>query len=94
MVIRDITDRSLRHLQEQFIGLVGHELRTPLTGVMGQLQLLRRILAREGTADRLDRSAEAALRQAERAITETIEHHAHVRLRGVVAERLAPAGPG
>jgi DNA repair protein RecO (recombination protein O) len=35
-----------------------------------------------------------ALRQAERAITETIEHHAHVRLRGVVAERLAPASPG
>jgi DNA repair protein RecO (recombination protein O) len=35
-----------------------------------------------------------ALRQAERAITETIEHHAHVRLRTVVAERLAPAGGG
>ena len=35
-----------------------------------------------------------ALRQAERAILETIEHHANVRLRPVVAERLEPATPG
>ena len=35
-----------------------------------------------------------ALRQAERAILETIEHHAHVRLRGVAADRLAAATPG
>ncbi|MEI8167796.1 MAG: CheR family methyltransferase, partial [Chloroflexales bacterium] len=30
VVIRDITERSLRRMQEQFIGLVSHELRTPL----------------------------------------------------------------
>jgi DNA repair protein RecO (recombination protein O) len=33
-----------------------------------------------------------ALRQAERAILETVEHHAHVRLRAVAFDRLAPAG--
>src|SRR5215207_5079818 len=33
VVIRDVTDRSLRHLQEQFLAVAGHELRTPLTAL-------------------------------------------------------------
>lgn len=35
VVLRDITERSLRRLQEQFLSLVGHELRTPLTVIKG-----------------------------------------------------------
>lgn len=42
LVIRDITDRSLRKLQDEFIAIAGHELRTPLTVLRGYLQLLSR----------------------------------------------------
>ncbi len=40
LVIRDITERSLRRLQEEFVAIVAHELRTPLTALQGYLQLL------------------------------------------------------
>jgi two-component system CheB/CheR fusion protein len=40
VVIRDITERSLQRLQEEFISLASHELRTPLTPLQGVLQLL------------------------------------------------------
>ncbi|MGH2389286.1 MAG: sensor histidine kinase [Chloroflexota bacterium] len=40
LVIHDITDRTLRRLQDQFLALAAHELRTPLTAVLGSLQLL------------------------------------------------------
>ena len=42
VVLRNITERSLRHLQEQFLSLVGHELRTPLTVVKGYSHLIGR----------------------------------------------------
>jgi two-component system CheB/CheR fusion protein len=42
VVLRDITERSLRQLQEEFMALASHELRTPLTAVQGYLQLLMR----------------------------------------------------
>ena len=44
VVIRDITDRSLRHLQDEFLALASHELRSPLTALSASLQLLRRRL--------------------------------------------------
>jgi two-component system, chemotaxis family, CheB/CheR fusion protein len=44
IVIRDITDRSLRLLQEEFISIAGHELRTPLTALRGYLAMLQRHL--------------------------------------------------
>jgi len=44
IVIRDITDRSLRRLQDEFLALASHELRTPLTSLTGSLQLLQRRL--------------------------------------------------
>jgi two-component system CheB/CheR fusion protein len=44
VVIRDITERSLRRLQEEFVALVTHELRTPLAVVQAHLQLLVRTL--------------------------------------------------
>jgi two-component system CheB/CheR fusion protein len=39
VVIRDVTDRSLRRLQEQFLAVAGHELRTPLTALSLALDL-------------------------------------------------------
>jgi two-component system CheB/CheR fusion protein len=38
VVLRDITERSLRRLQEEFLSMVGHELRTPLTIIKGHIQ--------------------------------------------------------
>lgn len=40
--IRDITDRTLRRLQERFLAMVSHELRTPLASLQGSLQMLAR----------------------------------------------------
>jgi two-component system CheB/CheR fusion protein len=42
--IRDITERSLRKLQEQWLGIASHELRTPLTALQAYLQLAARAL--------------------------------------------------
>ncbi len=44
VVIRDITDRSLRRLQEQFLSMASHELRTPLVPMQGYLDMLLRLL--------------------------------------------------
>jgi two-component system CheB/CheR fusion protein len=42
VVIRDITERSLRHLQERFIDTASHELQTPLAALHNYLQLVDR----------------------------------------------------
>jgi two-component system, chemotaxis family, CheB/CheR fusion protein len=63
IVVRDITDRSLRALQDEFLALASHELRTPLTSLSGSLQLLRRRLG-----DSVD---ERAIRQLEVAQLQT-----------------------
>ncbi len=47
LVIRDITERSLRRQQEQFVAIAAHELRNPLAALSGRLQLLTRRLARD-----------------------------------------------
>lgn len=44
LVIRDVTDSSLRRLQEEFMSIASHELRTPLTALRGYLQMLQRQL--------------------------------------------------
>lgn len=44
VVIRDITERSLHRLQDQFMALAGHELRSPLTVLQGNLQRLLQAL--------------------------------------------------
>ena len=72
LVIRDITDRSLRHQQEQFLARAAHELRTPLTALSGRLQLLIRRLAQSGAEDRVRQEAAHALEQARR-----LETHIH-----------------
>jgi len=50
VVIRDVTDRSLRRLQDQFLAMASHELRTPLTALSGYAQLLERALAAPAAA--------------------------------------------
>ena len=62
VVIRDITERSLRRFQERFVALASHELRSPLTALRGYLQLLDRGLDPE--AERQRGYAQAALAQA------------------------------
>ncbi len=42
ITIRDITERSLRLLQDEFLALASHELRSPLTALLTALQLLGR----------------------------------------------------
>ncbi len=54
IVIRDITERSLRHLQERFIDTASHELQTPLAALHNYLQLVER-------ADGLDEAAQRYL---------------------------------
>jgi two-component system, chemotaxis family, CheB/CheR fusion protein len=40
VTIRDVTERSLHHLQEEFLLRASHELRSPLTALLTALQLL------------------------------------------------------
>ena len=49
VVLRDITDRSLRHLQERFIDTASHEFQTPLAALRNYLALVDR-----GAGDALD----------------------------------------
>jgi len=50
LLIRDVSEHSLRQLQEEFIALASHELRTPLTALHGSQQLLQRALHDIGDA--------------------------------------------
>jgi two-component system CheB/CheR fusion protein len=44
VVLRDITDRSVRVLQDRFLAMASHELRTPLVPLTGYLDLLLKTL--------------------------------------------------
>jgi two-component system CheB/CheR fusion protein len=61
LAIRDITDRSLHRMQEQFITLASHELRTPLTSLQGYLQMLDRQFIEHPLPDRARRYVTNAL---------------------------------
>ena len=68
LVMRDVTERSLRLSQEQFVALVTHELRTPLTIIKGHTELVQNWLERNpvtGSEKRLG-SVRTALLQVER----------------------------
>lgn len=66
VVVRDITERSLRRLQEQFTILASHELRTPLTAVKGYLQMLAKSLTEQLGNERRLRYVQIALTQTDR----------------------------
>ncbi|HEX5015879.1 MAG TPA: CheR family methyltransferase [Candidatus Limnocylindrales bacterium] len=59
LVIRDISDRSLRRLQERFMAAASHELRTPLAALQGFVQLAQRRLATGNVDDGARYIAEA-----------------------------------
>ncbi|MFN8541344.1 MAG: CheR family methyltransferase [Thermomicrobiales bacterium] len=66
LAIRDITDRSLQRLQEQFLSLASHELRTPLTSLQGYLQMLERQFRDPPLPAQARRYVGSALSQVER----------------------------
>ncbi len=65
VVLRDITERTLLRLQEEFLALASHELRTPLTPARGYLEMVPQALA-VGDAERAERYAATALEQVRR----------------------------
>jgi two-component system CheB/CheR fusion protein len=66
ITIRDITERSLHRLQDEFMALASHELLTPLTPLQANLQLLDKHFA-DGPEHALTRDRIAsALRQVRR----------------------------
>jgi two-component system CheB/CheR fusion protein len=75
LVIRDITDRTVRRLQEEFLTWAGHELRTPLTNLQGYLQLAERRLGADAD-ERLQRYLSLAVAETRRQaalVTELID---------------------
>jgi two-component system, chemotaxis family, CheB/CheR fusion protein len=66
LVIRDITERSLRRMQDEFLAIASHELRTPLTGLSGYLQMLIRLYGDADAQERPRRYATLAYDQAQR----------------------------
>lgn len=75
IVLRDITERSVHRLQDEFIALAGHELRSPLTTIKGHLQWTHKQLqgqpagdARQGTERMLTQ-----VRRMERLITDLLD---------------------
>jgi two-component system CheB/CheR fusion protein len=66
LVIRDITERSLRRMQDEFLAIASHELRTPLTGLSGYLQMLIRLFGGAQADERPRRYASLALEQSQR----------------------------
>lgn len=65
IVIRDITDRSLRRLQSEFLAQAAHELRTPLTSAQAALQALARH-REKASAQSIERNVTIALNQVKR----------------------------
>ena len=72
IVIRDVSDRSLRRSHEQFLATAGHELRTPLTALSLSLELAARRSVR-GDDERLRQHIDRALEQARRLGTLVVE---------------------
>lgn len=68
VVIRDISERSLRRIQEQFLGLVSHELRTPLTTIIAALGMLEKRLPDEANEQRYVSSAQGQAKRLARLI--------------------------
>jgi two-component system CheB/CheR fusion protein len=51
VTIRDISERSLHHLQDEFLALASHELRTPLTPLLLYLQQIDKFFENEPESD-------------------------------------------
>ncbi|HLZ21514.1 MAG TPA: chemotaxis protein CheB [Ktedonobacterales bacterium] len=66
VTIRDITERRLRLLQEEFLAVASHELRAPLTSLLMALQLLAKQPLASATGQDMQTAVRLALRQGQR----------------------------
>jgi two-component system CheB/CheR fusion protein len=66
VTIRDITERSQRLLQEEFMALASHELRSPLSSLLLALHLLAKDMPAGADDPQFQATARLALRQAQR----------------------------
>jgi two-component system CheB/CheR fusion protein len=66
LVIRDVTERSIYRVQDEFLALASHELRTPLSAILIYLELLEQRTQSQEELEELHRFAERALHQAHR----------------------------
>lgn len=66
VTIRDITERRLRLLQDEFLLLASHELRSPLTSLLLSLQLLAKRPSNEVDGQEERHAIQVALRQGQR----------------------------
>jgi signal transduction histidine kinase len=73
IVVRDITDRSLRGLQEQFLQDASHELRTPLTVLTSYLDMLARLPVGDERAPEYARLGRAQAHRMERLMTDLLD---------------------
>nr|MBF6590370.1 PAS domain S-box protein [Ktedonobacterales bacterium] len=64
--IRDITERNLHRLQDEFLALASHELRTPLTPLTYYLSMANNLLADRPGDDRARHHLESAQHQVQR----------------------------
>jgi two-component system CheB/CheR fusion protein len=76
IVLRDMTERSVYRLQDEFIALAGHELRSPLTTIKGHLQITLKRFQDQPAAALVRQDAERMLtqvRRMERLITDLLD---------------------
>jgi two-component system, chemotaxis family, CheB/CheR fusion protein len=66
VVLRDVTERSIYRVQDEFLALASHELRTPLSAILVYLELLEQRSQPGAPPADLHRFAERALHQAYR----------------------------
>ena len=66
VTIRDITERRLRLLQEEFLALAGHELRSPLTSLLIGLRMLTKKSLSEMEGSDYQTTLRLVLRQGQR----------------------------
>jgi two-component system CheB/CheR fusion protein len=66
VTIRDITERRLRLVQEQFLAVASHELRSPLTSLLMALQLLAKQSLASANGLDMQTAIRLALRQGQR----------------------------
>jgi two-component system CheB/CheR fusion protein len=66
LILRDITERSLRRLQDEFLALASHELRTPIQPLQTAIQMVQRSLRQQPSNEQLQRATDIAMEQTRR----------------------------
>ncbi|HKV83877.1 MAG TPA: CheR family methyltransferase, partial [Ktedonobacterales bacterium] len=66
LIFRDITERSLHRLQDEFLALASHELRTPIQPLRTALEMVHRSLGAQTGNEQLRHATDIALEQTHR----------------------------